>query len=160
MVQHLVSPPKSANCDDDLTGFLLLLQDVEKQRPVGRSHIASSCSEQGVLNVMPMTAPGDTCEMELELNALSYVAGYVCKVTLTDHSCKACQDLLLQSNDADGSVETTFIQQKLYKHCKLTSLHVPSPYALNAFQICQNIFTNTFDKAKWCPWRIVFNVPY
>jgi len=34
MVQHLVSPPKSANCDVDLTGVLLLLQDIEKQRPV------------------------------------------------------------------------------------------------------------------------------
>jgi len=73
--------------------------------------------------------------MELEQNDLGYVAGYVCKVTLTGPSCKACQDLLLHDNDVDGSVETTFIQQKLYKHCKLTSLHVPSPYALNAFQI-------------------------
>ena len=74
LVQHLISPPKGANCADDMTEFLLRLQDVRQtqhKRSADCTIMPSVCSP---LSKLPL-AVSDADVAELEVSSLTYVAG-------------------------------------------------------------------------------------
>jgi hypothetical protein len=156
LVKHLLCPPQGANCSNDMTEFLLQLKDVHrlpKMELNNKSVEPDRVEGQGSLQLECFTIPESsllqTDESELELNAVVYVSGYVCKIVLSDHDCDLCRNELLRGN-ADIVVENreTFIDYKLYKHCKKDSLKRPSERLIQLLSVCRDVFIDQFDIVK------------
>ena len=57
-------------------------------------------SDECIDNSLSVKAISDLCESNVcELNAVSYVAGYVAKQILSRHDCCLCREMLLSLND-------------------------------------------------------------
>lgn len=146
LVQHLISPPKGANCADDMTEFLLRLQDVSRtQRKLSAdcTIMPSVCSP---LSNLPLVV-SDADVAELEVSSLTYVAGYVCKVVTKEHACESCNNMLLSECQAKKDLPV-FFQHKVYDHCIASSLCIPSQLTLDVVQKCQTVFHNAFEELK------------
>ena len=84
--KHLLCAPQSSNCTDDMTAFLLQLQDVDKlssDKCVTRP-VVSSVSASAPLADLDMECVAvvddlhtEDNDMAMEQSALLYVAGYV-----------------------------------------------------------------------------------
>jgi hypothetical protein len=159
LVKHLLCPPQGSNCSNDMTEFLLQLQDAHKlpkMKLAVDSVVCDKFAGQTNLQLDCFSIPESTLLQDddsvLELNALVYVSGYVCKVVLRDHDCDCCRKELLRG-DSDvcvGSMET-FLDCKLYKHCKQDSLHRPSERLVQLLSGCRDVFIDNFDKVKHEP---------
>ena len=145
LVHHLISPPKGSNCADDMTDFLLRLEDVNRQQTMSTSDSTSTCVILPISQVELSVTESDITE--LEVSSLTYVTGYVCKTVLQNHDCKLCTSMLLFEcqNKKDLPV---FFQFKLYDNCTASSLFSPSQFILDVVQKCQTVFSDTFEQYK------------
>jgi len=150
LVQHLLSPPKGANCADDMTDFLLKLQDVERHQTTQKVDAAIPTSVALPHSSLPLAMSADCDLPELEENSLNYVAGYACKTILKEHECQFCTDMLLVQCK-DKNELPTFFQFKLYGHCSASSLFTPSQFSVTLLQKCQTVFTDTFEQFRHKP---------
>jgi len=160
LVNHLLDVPDNSNCKDDLTTFMLQMQDVNNISMLPSTStvptvLAASCrihdcdyadADSLSHDSLNSLCGGNVCEV----NAVSYVAGYIAKVILQSHeNCVACRELLLSSDGVctDNPATTeVFFKFKLYEGCKKTSLHVPSATAVMLFSECRKMFVENIGK--------------
>ena len=154
LVQHLLDTPKGANCSDDLTQFMLSMEDV---RSCSKMHSVAidmlpkrnlpafdDYVDTAVVNFHSLNDLCDSVHV-CELNAVSYVAGFVVKAVLTSHCCSHCRDILL-SADINHSQVCVFFDFKLYDGYSRSSLHTPSDLSVRMLCECRDVFVNKFDE--------------
>ena len=152
LVQHLLHTPEGANCNDDLTAFMLNMQDVKANGSVSVDMSPQSempllfddqCVDASVINVDSLN---QLCDSNVcEVNAVAYVSGYVAKVVLSSHACEVCRKTLLHTDGTSANPGCVFFGFKLYDGLKSTSLHTPSDFAVRMFTACRQIFVSQFS---------------
>ena len=106
LVQHLLATPRDANCSDDMTQLMLSMQDVSggignRLHSVSvvltKSHMTSLCANESVdTSCLSADSLSQLCDSNVcEVNAVSYVAGYVIKVILSSHQCVSFHNIIL-----------------------------------------------------------------
>ena len=149
LVQHLLDTPKGANCSDDLTQFMLSMEDV---RSCNKMHVIDMFPKRNLpafdesvdTAVVSFSSLNDLCDSVCELNAVSYVAGFVIKTVLTSHNCSPCRDMFL--SDSNNRQACLFFDFKLYEGYSSSSLHMPSDFSVRLFCKCRDIFVNKVDE--------------
>lgn len=155
MVQHLLDTPKDANCKDDLTTFMLSLQDLSPGARLQEIPL-NMTAETAVLasddtnvdhNALSADTLNELCDGNAcELNAVSYVAGYIAKVVLASHKCQQCRAILLKVDQVTRESSNMFLDFKLYDGCRKDSLLTPSEFAIRIFCECRLVFTTHFNE--------------
>jgi len=81
-VQHLLSPPKGADCADDMADFLLKLQDVERHQTTHKLNSAVATSVALPHSALPLAVSADSDLPELEENCWNilylFTPAFVC----------------------------------------------------------------------------------
>jgi len=170
LVQHLLATPRDANCSDDMTQLMLSMQDVSggignRLHSVSvvltKSHMTSLCANESVdTSCLSADSLSQLCDSNVcEVNAVSYVAGYVVKVILSSHQCVSCSDLMLCTDTSicNTDLSCVFFDFKLYDGYKSNSLHVPSQFAVLLFSQCRDVFVKQFDKVM-CGSDVLYNL--
>ena len=143
--------PRNTNCADDLASFMLSIRDVEHGTVLPKSSLSTTCElSSNCSENFESSAFNDVvtnlCESMSEVNAVKYVAGYVIKSVLNSHKCVECSQFLLNSESVPESSADVFFHFKLFEHCNMSSLHVPSDVAVHIFAECRHVFAQNVEK--------------
>ena len=107
--------PKTGNCEDDLSCLIINYDDlVGQQSNTVRDkllHFTESVSDTD-LNVVAPALQNGAADDEMRLNAMTYIAGFVCRRVLFRHRCDTCRDAIVRSGVSESNVTDMFCTMK------------------------------------------------
>lgn len=142
----LLTPSDIANCKDDTDNFLLNISDLSRKssfnHTAGTEDILSKSSTSEVTDE-PSETDDELSELNLpEQNAVVYVAGYIVKKVLRNHSsCVPCSREFISHSKQFCSDDQTFLLWKDYKgqNGTMDCLVVPAKKWVEAISGCEKL---------------------
>ena len=155
MVDSIIMQSKSSNCTEDADNSLLTFSTVAvpgiepnqraevEQLPV----VEASESELLWLISNPAPPPKSSQLQTVQMNVITYIAGYVAK-KVQGKVCDNCRQELEGSLSDHGDNEL-FLQNKLYAETKGTGLTVPSENLVQVMTLLESTFSEHIDRVVY-----------
>ena len=157
IVKSCLTNCESSNCQSDTGEILLNVMSCAKKV----CHEQTESSKANSLPLIESESPVVETDIELpadtllkqstdslaEQNALYYVAGFVCRKYLENHSCDVCRNLLVDElHEYNGDLTKCYMFMKAYDNSKsdFGGLYLPTDKFLLYLSMCEDVFANSF----------------
>lgn len=142
VTNNMLQPPKSGNCEADMTPYLYLMS----QEQTDSSNVP--LHEENFVE--------DVCDNDIvfdaaEENAFTYVFGYACRRYLQRHNCQICRDILTEKNPEFDSPDKIFMDFKAENEGTQAfngRLTVPTKSVRSCLKEVEVIFKRNIHKAR------------